>query len=97
MARKASFSPHASAIRGLVGEQFGELSPFAFGESFARFEQAVAGVVELGSPARLLSAAAGALRPPPPDRALALAAHGVQRRVGAADQMEVVDDDPGVR
>jgi hypothetical protein len=57
----------------------------------------VSGVVERGSPARVVAAAAGALRPPPPDGSLSLAAHGVQRGVGAADEVEVIDDDPGVR
>ena len=83
--------------QGLVGEQLDEASPVAFGEPFARLEQTVAGVVELGSPARVVAAAAGALRPPPPDGSLSFAANGVQRGVGAADQVEVVDDDPGVR
>ena len=81
----------------LVGEQLDQASPVAFGEPFARFEQTVTGVVELGSPARVVTAAAGALRPPPPDGSLSLAANGVKRGVGAADEVEVVDDDPGVR
>jgi hypothetical protein len=57
----------------------------------------VAGVEEILAPgqfagaARALGALAGARE------ALALAADGVQRGVGTADQMEVISDDPCLR
>jgi hypothetical protein len=65
-------------------------------EALARLEYAVAGAVEVGAPGGVLATAAHALGPAGASLALALAAHGVQRGVGAAHEMEVVADDPRV-
>jgi hypothetical protein len=54
----------------------------------------VPGVVELGVPAVQAAAAAGTLGSPARLLALAFAADGIQRGVGAADEMEVITDDP---
>ena len=53
-------------------------------------------VVELGAPAPVLAAASGSLGALGAGVSLSLTPDGVQRGVGAADQMEAVAHDPGV-
>ena len=69
-----------------------EQGMISFGEAFACFEQAVPGAVELGAPADVLATSASSLGALGAGLALALAANGVERGVGAADQVEAIAD-----
>ena len=80
----------------LVREQFAELSALLCGEALVGRQQPVPGVKEILAPAGL-AALSRALGTACACLALAVAAHAVQRRIGTADEVEVVDDDPGPR
>jgi hypothetical protein len=91
--RKTSLSAQVSAISGSPWNS-AEPASLAFCEPLAGLEQAVAGAVEVSSRTSSMSAVARAVRPAPPGRGLALVPDRVERGVGAAHQVEVVDDDP---
>ena len=69
-------------------EQVAEAVALAGVQALGRFEQPVSRVGELGAPAPVLAAASGSLGALGAGVSLSLTPDGVQRGVGAADQME---------
>jgi hypothetical protein len=65
-----------------------------FGEALGGRQQPMSRAVELGVPGVQAAASAGAFGVSACLLALAFAADGVQRGVGAADEVEVIADDP---
>lgn len=77
-------------------EALAEAPTLAFGEALGGLQRSVSSAVELGVAAVQASAAASALGAPARLPALALAAERVERAVRAADEVEVIADDPRV-
>lgn len=80
----------------LVREELAELPALMGGEPVACLEQSVAGVKEVLAPTGL-AALPGSLRAAGACRSLAFAPDCVQGGVRAADEVEVIDDDPRPR